>query len=128
MEPKNRFQGTNSARLCSLVGRYENPIPTRFLAPYRLFKNSSTGCREAARKLKMSDPDKVSFCPHFYPAGADNGGAQLFIATVSLLSNLTFPVQCRIKDQRPFEFLQENVLCSMIILFREMCHQNWRLQ
>jgi hypothetical protein len=32
-ESKNRFQGTNSARLCSLSGRYDNPIPTRFLAP-----------------------------------------------------------------------------------------------
>ncbi len=32
-EPKNRFQGTNSARLCSLAGRYDNPIPTRFLSP-----------------------------------------------------------------------------------------------
>ncbi len=32
-EPKNRFQGTNSPRLCSLAGRYDNPIPTRFLAP-----------------------------------------------------------------------------------------------
>ncbi len=64
-EPKNRFQGTNSARLCSvypsgpvrqpyshiltrflapidcfkipaLAGRYDNPIPTRFLILYRL--------------------------------------------------------------------------------------------
>jgi len=32
-EPKKRFQRTNSARLCSLAGRYDNPIPTRFLAP-----------------------------------------------------------------------------------------------
>jgi hypothetical protein len=32
-EPKNRFQGTNSDRLCSLADRYGNPIPTRFLAP-----------------------------------------------------------------------------------------------
>jgi hypothetical protein len=31
-EAKNRFQGTNSARLCSLAGRYDNPIPTQFLA------------------------------------------------------------------------------------------------
>ncbi len=40
-EPKNRFQGTNSAWLCSLqysawlcslAGRYDNHIPTRFLA------------------------------------------------------------------------------------------------
>jgi hypothetical protein len=33
MEPRNRFQGINSASLCSLVGRYDNPIPTRFQAP-----------------------------------------------------------------------------------------------
>jgi hypothetical protein len=32
MEPRNRFQGMNSASLCSLAGRYDNPIPTRFLA------------------------------------------------------------------------------------------------
>ena len=37
-EPKNRFQGTNSARLCSLAGRYDNPIPTRFLAPIDFLK------------------------------------------------------------------------------------------
>jgi hypothetical protein len=29
----NRFQGINSASPCSLAGRYDNPIPTRFLAP-----------------------------------------------------------------------------------------------
>ncbi len=27
-EPKNQFQGTYSARQCSLAGRYGNPIPT----------------------------------------------------------------------------------------------------
>ncbi len=32
-DPKNRFLGTNFARLCSLMGRYDNPINTRFLAP-----------------------------------------------------------------------------------------------
>ncbi len=26
--PKNRFQGINSASVCSLAGRYDNPIPT----------------------------------------------------------------------------------------------------
>jgi hypothetical protein len=31
-EPKNRFQGIHSASLCSPVSRYDNPIPTRFLA------------------------------------------------------------------------------------------------
>ncbi len=29
---RNRFQGMNSASLCSLAGRYDNPIPTRSLA------------------------------------------------------------------------------------------------
>jgi hypothetical protein len=29
----NRFQGSNSASLCSLAGRCDNPIPIRFLAP-----------------------------------------------------------------------------------------------
>jgi hypothetical protein len=33
MEPRNRYQGMNSASLCSLAGRYDNPIPSRFLAP-----------------------------------------------------------------------------------------------
>jgi hypothetical protein len=32
-EPRNRFQGIDSASLCSLAGRYDNPIPTRFPAP-----------------------------------------------------------------------------------------------
>jgi hypothetical protein len=37
----NRFREIDSASLCSLAGRYENPIPTRVLAPHRLFLNSS---------------------------------------------------------------------------------------
>ncbi len=32
-EPKNRFQGANSARLCRLTGRNDNPVPTRLIAP-----------------------------------------------------------------------------------------------
>ncbi len=31
-EPRNRFQGINSASLCSLAGQYDNPIPAPFLA------------------------------------------------------------------------------------------------
>ncbi len=34
----NRFQGTNSARLYILAGRYDNPIPGRFLAPIDCLK------------------------------------------------------------------------------------------
>jgi hypothetical protein len=33
IKPRNRFQGMNSAGLCSLAGRYDNPIPPWFLAP-----------------------------------------------------------------------------------------------
>jgi hypothetical protein len=32
-EPRNRFPGINFAGLCSLAGRYDDPIPTRFLVP-----------------------------------------------------------------------------------------------
>ncbi len=39
--PRNRFQGMNFASLCSLAGRYDNPLPLRFLAPID-FKNSSS--------------------------------------------------------------------------------------
>jgi hypothetical protein len=38
MEPRNRFQGINTARLCSLAGRYDNPLPPRFLAPIASLK------------------------------------------------------------------------------------------
>jgi hypothetical protein len=38
MEPRNRFQGTNSASLCSLAGWYDNTILTRFLAPIDCLK------------------------------------------------------------------------------------------
>ncbi len=33
MGPRYRFQGMNSASLCSLAGRYDNPLPPRLLAP-----------------------------------------------------------------------------------------------
>ncbi len=38
MEPRNRFQRINSASLCILKGRYDNPISTRFLAPIDCLK------------------------------------------------------------------------------------------
>jgi hypothetical protein len=36
--PRNRFQRINFASLCSLAGRYDNPILTRFLIPIDCFK------------------------------------------------------------------------------------------
>jgi hypothetical protein len=38
MEPRNRCQGINSASLCSLAGPYDNPIPSRCLAPIDFLK------------------------------------------------------------------------------------------
>jgi hypothetical protein len=38
MEPRNQLQGMNSDSLCSLAGRYNNPIPTRCLAPIDFLK------------------------------------------------------------------------------------------
>jgi hypothetical protein len=38
MEPRNRFQGINSASLCSLASWYNNPIPTWFLDPIDCLK------------------------------------------------------------------------------------------
>ncbi len=35
---RNRFQGMNSAGLCSLAGRYNDPIPPQFLAPIDYLK------------------------------------------------------------------------------------------
>ncbi len=38
MGPRNWFQGMNSASLCSLAGRYDDPIPPQFLAPIDFLK------------------------------------------------------------------------------------------
>jgi hypothetical protein len=38
MELRNRFQEMNSASLCRLAGRYDNPIHNRFLVPIDCFK------------------------------------------------------------------------------------------
>ena len=37
-EPRNGFHGIDSANLFSLAGRYNNPIPSRFLAPIHFLK------------------------------------------------------------------------------------------
>ncbi len=42
-KPKNRFQGTSSARLCSLAGRYDNHIHARFLAHIECSKIPAQG-------------------------------------------------------------------------------------
>jgi hypothetical protein len=44
MEPRNRFQEMNSASLCSQAGQFDNPIPTRFLAPIDCLKITALMC------------------------------------------------------------------------------------
>jgi hypothetical protein len=51
MEPRNRFQWMNSASLCSLAGRYDNPIPTRFLAPIDCLKIPALKLRESSEAV-----------------------------------------------------------------------------
>ncbi len=45
MGSRNWFQGMNSASLCSLAGRYENPNPPRCLAPIDFLKIPAQFCR-----------------------------------------------------------------------------------
>ncbi len=55
MEPRNRFQGMNSASLCSLADWYYNPIPTRFLAPRDCLKITAliTRCNKCVSVANM---------------------------------------------------------------------------
>jgi hypothetical protein len=51
--PRNRFQGLNSASLCcSLAGRYDNPIPTRCLAPIDCLKIPALSKDEMSREIE----------------------------------------------------------------------------
>jgi hypothetical protein len=61
MEPRNRCQGINSASLCSMAGRYDNPIPTRCLAPTDFLKIPALG----------SNPDISWATPPFQPRRQD---------------------------------------------------------
>ncbi len=69
MEPRNRFQGMNSARLCSLAGRYDNPIPTLCLAPIDFLKIPAQwllccSCKWANRlEFTSSMIDMTIICP-----------------------------------------------------------------
>ncbi len=56
-EPRNRFQGINSASICSLAGRYDNPIPTRFLAFINCLKIPSLYCSQVLFILRNERMD-----------------------------------------------------------------------
>jgi hypothetical protein len=59
MGPRNRFQGMNSASLCSLPGRYDNPIPALFLAPTDCLKIPAQDWRET----NLASVGKPSWIP-----------------------------------------------------------------
>jgi hypothetical protein len=68
MGPRNRFQGMNSANLCSLAGRYDNPLPPWFLAPIDSLKIPAQAREGDVGKVIYVDlnPDHVgsrTFCP-----------------------------------------------------------------
>jgi hypothetical protein len=58
MRLRNRFQGINSGSLCSLAGRYDNPIPPRFLAPIDCLKIPAQESTEQGRRL--ADPSNLT--------------------------------------------------------------------
>ncbi len=53
------FQGLDSASLCSLAGRYNNPTATRFLAPIDSSKNSSTENRARTYSFSVPSPHRL---------------------------------------------------------------------
>jgi hypothetical protein len=65
MEPRNRCQGINSASLCSLAGRYDNPIPSQCLAPIEFLKIPAQSI-ELFTEEQAFPPlhDLPDFCPH----------------------------------------------------------------
>ncbi len=58
-ESRIRVQGTFSASLCSLAGRYDNPIPTRFLARIDCSKIPAL----LAVSLLLLSPNSPASCP-----------------------------------------------------------------
>jgi len=68
------FQGMNSASLCSLAGQYDNPIPTRFLAPIDCLKipaqikniRISKNCLFTASAAVMAPNSKKLFANFYF--------------------------------------------------------------
>ncbi len=48
---RNRFQGIDSASLCSMAGWYDNPTPTRFLAPMDCLKIPALESRTIRKRM-----------------------------------------------------------------------------
>jgi hypothetical protein len=66
-EPNNWFQGTNSGMLCSMAGRYDNPIPTRLLTLIDCLKipaldRPSLYLRFKGRLVCINSPITLVYC------------------------------------------------------------------
>ncbi len=99
MGPRNWFQGMNSASLCSLAGRYDIPIPPRFLAPHRFFKNSSAGGEflgNSSSHLYDVTASRVS-----WPWSCNLNSSQSFFITECAFTSLTL---CCFFDKTEFRF------------------------
>jgi hypothetical protein len=82
MEPKNRFQGMNSASLCGLAGRYENPIPTRCLAPIDCLKIPALVTWKTKRYC-------IAFYESYsYPAFQGGGGGGCIAPSLSAVAHV----------------------------------------
>ncbi len=111
MEPWNRFQGMNSAILCSLAGRYDNPIPPQFLAPIDSLKipalaprptsiHSFLGTPRDIQRLSMTPfslvlrkeyfncPKRDSHAVHHIKKRRDRGVCNLVYSVVSQLCDV----------------------------------------
>ncbi len=100
MEPKNRFQGKNSASLCSLAGRYDNPIPTQFLAPIDCSKIPAPVLQQEAQIDKDKIPTQISYSLHTiwqknFSDLAETFSTDLFSQTIEMFIHLFLvSVQC----------------------------------
>jgi hypothetical protein len=62
METRNRCQGINSASLCSLAGRYDNPIPTQCLAPIDFLKIPALGDGDKGIEIVYGEEKNILYC------------------------------------------------------------------
>ncbi len=128
-EPRNRFQGIDSASLCSLAGRYDNPIPTRFLD---LFKNTRPGfwtlpspIQTAFSPTQSTYRGRVEIGGVYLPSGEYTKtlyvmvdivkGAGVGLHPHTLTTGLIFPSWLNVRQQVPIATLC--VLCGLQITF-----------
>ncbi len=94
MEPRNRFQGMHSASLCSMAGRYDNPLPPRCLAPIDSLKVPALwswvlqGSDRATGLGKEKEVKPLPYCWHllaFLPGYVFYSSACLFVGLNNIL-------------------------------------------